>query len=402
MEDSGQERRKQRRTVHIAGLVWSYLGTLAAFGLLVGVLGMGLYYLAVGDRHDGPMCRCFTGLYNSAGAEEPRGLGEMDVAVAGLAGAHLRFEYDGNGRPVRLVHINRDGLISAMPGSRVAEQRIDYDAAGHIIRKSNFAPDGSPAPDASGVAIRSFSYDEKGRLRETRFFDANGANIVPRMPGFACERICYDDKDRPLSIEYLDGSGNPTVNAAGESCVAFAYDDEHGRTIRTNSVDGYLKENRQGIATEERQKTQDGSSVRISWFDADGRPAVNPQVGAVAVQRDVLASGMLGRERLCGTDGIMRREARVFAEHLVRSDADGNPEWECYNAADGMPCLNTAAGYAERVCEYNADGSPDREYFWDADGNPTFCYEQRHRYDDGHQHLLKLNTDGSTELRRIR
>lgn len=382
-------------------LVWGYMGTLMALGLLVGVLGMGLYHLMEGKREELLGYRCFSGLYNSARAEEPLGLGEMPAAVAELQRAYLRFEYDAAGRLQRLVHLNRDGKLSAMPGSKVAEQRVDYDAAGRIVRKRNLNARGEPAPDASGVAERRYAYNPQGLLEETRLYDAAGNNVAPRMPGYARERISYDTHHRPVRIEYLDGAGKPMVNARGECRVEFVYHDALGEVIRTNYVDDMPRENRAGVAVEKKITSNGGNTQRTAWYDADLRPVPHPQTGASAVQKDVMPDGLYARYRLCGENGTMRGRGRVCAEHLVRTTLAGLPEWECYNADDGMPCMNEAVGYAERVCEYAPDGSLACEYFWDAQGNPTFCYAQRHERDADSRHVLRLHTDGSTELRRV-
>lgn len=382
-------------------LVWAYMGSLAALGLLIGVLGMGVYHLVEGKHEDIMAYRYFSGMYNSARAEAPLGLGEMPAGVAETVGPHLRFEYGDSGRLSRLVHVDRHGHRSEMPGSKVAEQRMEYDDAGRIVRKSNLNASGHPAPDASGVAERQYSYDSAGRLCETRLYDEHGQNVAPRMPGFARERIRYDDVGRPICIEYLDGKGMPMVNARGESRVDFVYNDERGEVTRTNTVDGVVRENRDGVAVERQFAANRGHTLRIAWYDAEGKPVLNSHLGAMAVQQDVIQNGRYARYRWCGESGAMRGKGRVCAEHLVRSTAEGRPEWECYNADDGMPCMNEALGYAERVCEYAPDGSLSREYFWDADGNPTFCYEQRHHQEADHRHVLRLNTDGSTELRRV-
>ncbi len=399
-QEQGEKTRSSRRWRWL-GVLWAYMGTMAALALLIGVLGMGIYHLMEGKRESLQTYRCFSGIYNSARAEAPVGLGEMTPGQAKSGGAHLRFEYGENGRLNRLVHLDAGGYRREMPGSRVAEQRLEYDAAGHVLRKSNYGADGTPAPDASGVAERRYSYDAAGRLVETSFYNELGENVAPYMPGYARRRIQYDSVGRPLRIEYLDAAGQPMVNARGESRVDFDYRDELGEVVRTNRVDGALRANRSGVAVVKKQTANGGSTRRTAWYDAAGKPVVHPRVGAAAVQQDVSSDGKYARYRWCKESGTMRGKSRVCAEHLIRSTATGAPEWECFNADDGLPCMNEALGYAERVCEYGPDGSLSRELFWDASGNPTFCYEQRHSRSGDACHVLRLNTDGSTELRRV-
>ncbi len=390
----------------IAGLrrlferLWVYTGTLAAMALMVGTLGMGLYHVsrrAAGGvaEADASRMEYFLGVANHADAEPPRGLDPLPAGVKVL-GNVLRFEYRADGRLARLLHLNAAGMPGAMHGSEVAEQRLSYDAQGRLTRKENLNAAGKLVPDASGVAQRDFGYDAAGRLVRTDFKDASGQGVVPSMPGYATAITHYDEKGRPLRIEYLDGYGKPIVNAAGEECVEFVYDDAHGSCSRTNRIGGEVADNAHGYAVERRERTQDGATLRLAWERADGRPARHPEWAAASVLTEFSADGRMVRERYCGEDGIMQDGGRIFAEKLVRSNADGSFLWECYNAADGLPCLHPELGYAERVCEYGPTAELTRENFWDERGNPAPCYEKRYIREGGQSHVLSLHADGST------
>lgn len=379
--------------------MWGYMGTLAAMGLLVGVLGMGIYHTVTGSAENQAV-RCYSGLFNSSDATEPTGIDELPATTL-PAVPHLRFEYGKNGRLERLVHISAEGHPIAMPGSRVAEQRMEYDEADRLVRKCNYTATGEPTVDASGVHARVFRYDEKGRLVCTEFQDRSGQRIVPRMPGYAMECIQYDVQGRPLRIDYRDGKGEPITNTRGEQQIIFAYDDEHNTSTRTNFIAGAPADNAQGIAREEECRTADGRSITTTWFNAAGEHAHQPATGACSVLRESTREGTLQRERYCDDSGTMCRHARTCAERLVRTTPQGLVEWECYNDADGIPCVNEALGYAERVCEYGQDGALLREYFWDENGNPCTRYEKRYTKSPDGKHVLSLLADGSTELRRM-
>ena len=389
----------KKRTRTLFRYMWGYMGTLAAMGLLVGVLGMGIYHTVTGSAENQAV-RCYSGLFNSSDATEPTGIDELP-ATSLPAVPHLRFEYGKNGRLERLVHISAEGHPIAMPGSLVAEQRMEYDKADRLVRKSNYTATGEPTVDASGVHARVFRYDEKGRLVCTEFQDRSGQRIVPRMPGYAMECIQYDAQGRPLRIDYRDGKGEPITNTRGEQQIIFAYDDEHNTSTRTNFVAGAPADNAQGIAREEECRTADGRSTTIMWFNAAGERAHQPATGACSVLRESTREGTLQRERYCDDSGTMCRHVRTCAERLVRTTPQGLVEWECYNDADGIPCVNDALGYAERVCEYGQDGALLREYFWDENGNPCTRYEKRYTKSPDGKHVLSLLADGSTELRRM-
>ncbi len=382
--------------------LWAYTGTLAAMSLMVGTLGMGVYHIC---RHEaeGPLSveearmEYFLGVNNSAGAELPRGLSPLPEGSA--LGNVLRFEYGADGRLLRLMHLNAEGKPGPMPGSVVAEQRLSYDGEGRLTRKENFDASGKPVPDASGVASREFAYDEQGRLTRVSFKDVSGLGIVPAMPGYATALTSYDDKGRPLRIEYQDAYGEPIINSAGESTLEFSYDDTRGSSKRTNYVSGEPANNAHGYAVERRERTKDGSILRLAWETAEGRPARHPEWAAASVLTEYAADGHMVRERYCGEDGVMLNAGRLLAEKLMRSNADGSMLWECYNAADGLPCVNPELGYAERLSEYGPSAELERESFWDERGNPAPCYEKRYiRSDDGQAHVLSLHADGSTQL----
>ena len=378
---------------------WGYMGTLAAMGLLIGVLGMGMYHAVTRDA-EFQAVRCFGGIFNSADASPPTGLDELP-APQPHAVPHLRFEYGKGGRLERLVHISAEGRPSAMPGSHVAEQRIEYDAQGHITRKSNYSATGAPATDASGVHARAFSYDDEGRLTRTAFLDRSGQLIVPRMPGYAVEKVSYDAKGRPERIEYEDGKGNPITNACGERSIIYNYDDEQGCVSRTNYISGVPTDNARGIACERSYTTHDGHTHWTSWYNSAGEHVHHPDSGAASILTETSRDGTLQRERICEDNGLPCRSKRAWAERVVRTTPQGLVEWECFNDADGLPCLHDALGYAERVCEYGADGALMKEYFWDASGNPCSRFEKRYTHSAEGHHVLSLLTDGSTELRHI-
>ncbi len=379
---------------------WAYTGTLAAMALMLGTLGMGIYHLIRDDARD-PHVEYFLGVSNRAGAEAPRGLSPLPVAASPKGHAHLRFEYGEDGLLHRLQHVDAAGRLTPMPGSRVAEQRLHYDKEGRLIRKENLDEKGQPVPDAAGVSTREYGYDGAGRLERVAFEDAQGHGVVPRMPGYATALTRYDMQGRPLRVSYLDGDDHPIVNAAGESVVEYTYEDGGRRSTRRNLVGGRLADNAQGFATEHRERTADGTALRLSWETAEGKPARHPEWSAASVLTEYAADGKVVRERYCGEDGVMLSGGRPLAEKFTRRSADGSTLWECYNAADGLPCLNPALGYAERVTSFGEGDVVEQENFWDEKGNPSPCYEKRYIHGEDGGHVLSLHADGSTEWKPL-
>ena len=398
---SAQKNSLKQRIFAFMRYAWGYSGTLAVLSLLLGVLGMGVYHFLLHEEPQDASARSlfFTGMVNYADALPPEGVGSLPLAAENLKGMrHIRLDYSPQGQCVRAVHVGTDGAPACMPGSRVAEQRISYDAAGRMVRKANFDAAGAAVEDATGVAVREYAYDEAGRTVRRTLKNARGQLVVPRMPGYAEQRIRYDAQGRPLQITHWDGKGKPIINSDGESEVRFSYSADGLSRKRVNYVNGAPCNNAHGIAVEKKTLTHDALNKLTVWQDAQSHPVMNPACGACSLLEYKTPSARSARSRMCNSDGMAMLSARACCEHVVRTDARGRVEWECYQGADGMPCNNESLGYAERVCEYAADGTLLREYFWDASGKPALCFEKRHMVQDGLHYVLSLHSDGSTAI----
>lgn len=374
-------------------LTWHFLGSMAAVCLFAAVLGLGIYHAVVHDSS--PQYRYYAGLHNPAGAEPPSGIISMgNEASPGVP--HVRLEYLADGRLKSVKYVDSQGRLCPLPGSRVAEQRLSYNAESRLTRKENRAAGGALAEDAQGVAVREFAYDSAGRLVSTRFRNAAGQLSMPRFPGYAECRTRYDAAGNPLVVEYLDAGGKPVVNAAGEQRVEYEYRDDGNTVIRRNVVDGKIVDNYSGIAQEEYREFPNGTSR--SWSNAAGEPVEHPDWGAASLHCDTHLAKGLKRRRLLGADGAPCKGTEPCTEHLQRSNLAGMPEWECFGGEDGMPVNHPARGYAERVCEYAPTGELEREYFWDCNGRPARVTERRLTTTPLGRYSLSLQRDGSTTV----
>ncbi len=370
--------------------VWNYLGSLAAVCLFAAALGLGIYHAVVNDAE--PRYYCYAGVRNPAGAEPPQGVVPLGANVS-PAVPHVRLEYAEDGRLQRMKSVDAAGRLRALPGSRVAEQRLYYDASGRLVRRENRNAYGGLAEDAQGVAVREFGRDEAGRVVSTVFRNAAGERTNARFPGYAECRVSYDPQGRVLALQYLNAAGKPTRNAAGEQLVQYRYGGQ-GEVIRTNLVQGKPADDFAGVATEE-LRVYPGGSCR-SWKNAAGQPVLHPEVGAASLVQERAQEDGVERRLFLLEDGTPRDSCRACAEHLARCNPQGLPEWECYGGMDGLPVNHEELGYAERLCRYGKDGRLNCEIFLDSNGLPAELAERRHTKTPIGDYVLTLHRDGST------
>lgn len=351
--------------------LWAYTGALSSVAVFAGVLGLGVLHVWA-DAEGRPSLLCYSGVCNPSGNAAPHGVGFLGNHLV-LRHPHVQVVADAAGRPQSVRQVDAQGALTAFPGSRVAEQRVEYDAQGRVLRRRNLNADGLPAADAHGVSQRVFEYNAAGRLILESLLGTDGKPLLPKYPGYARCRRSYDAQGRPLLVRYLDAADKPVVNAAGESRVEYLYDDAKGIVTRRNMVHDVPTNNAAGYAMEIVEKLPNNRGERRMRFNAGGLPVLfHPAQDAVC-------------------------------EHLVRHNERGHLEWECYAAADGLPAVHPDAGYAERVCEYTADGKLQREWFWNEQGQVEECCERHHTHSsNGEHHCLSLFTDGHTEIIKVK
>ncbi len=393
--------------MHFLRVIWNYSGTLAALSLLVGVLAMGFVHMGRGVERD-PNVLFFRGIRNTVGASAPEGLGELSADQVASTPQYVKFEYDGP-RLERVVAMDHEGGKAAPAGTLVAEQRLKYDN-GRLVRKENYDVQGQLCADSSGVAVRAFEYDDRGRLKKISFLNAAEKPVAPGMPGYAVEKRAYDDEGRLDSRAFFDASGKPCLNRAGEQVLRFRYNALGKAAGRGNYIDGELADDAYGVAEERRSYDEKGRLARVDYYDASSKPVVSrrPGEGYASSVRRYDSRGNCSAVRYFDAAGRLSAEnAMKYAERIRSYDGRGNPVYESYLADENRLCVPPSVGYAERMCNYDHADRLRREYYWDAEGRPGCmprsagdipCYERRFDYKGDKSSIVTLYTDGSTCL----
>ncbi len=328
-------------------LVWHYTGTGAIVAVLGGARGRGVILLF--HLHERPThLVCCAGLSNPAGAEPPKPLGVMGVGIKPPV-PHARVLKNAQGQVISAEFVDGKGRLAHLPGSKVARQTVEYDAAGRVVKRVNRDVNGKLAEDAAGVAVREFDYDEGGRLVKISYRGGDGRMTLARPLGVAAQQVTYDAQGRPLMVRNLSRNGTPVLDAKGEETLRYEYNDASGEVLRRNFVQDAPADNHAGYAVQRIVRGEDGRELRREWQNAAGLPVSESGTGAVAVVQQRYPDSRIVRQIRLDADGRPQAIEDGWSEHMVRYDTKGRPEWECFAGADGLPRDNAATGYAERV-----------------------------------------------------
>lgn len=377
--------------------VWGYTGTLAVVAVLGGTLGRGVLQ-ALNFRESPTNLVCCVGMTNPAAPLPPQPLGVLGAGIK-PAVSHVQMLKNADGQTIEARFVDKKGKMQALPGSKVARQKVEYDTDGRVIRRVNLDTSGKPTEDAAGVAVREFGYDNAGNLVRSAYRDAQGAATAAHPTAIAEQRTTYDAKGRPLTVRNLGVNGLSKPDSGGEETLLYNYDDAAGVETRHNLIHDMPAGNDAGVAVQRITRDAAGREIKREWLDAAGNAVIHPRTGAAAIVQEYHPASGIQRSLLLDTEGKPITAPDCWSEHLVRRTSGGLPEWECYTGNDGLPRDNPALGYAEKVSLYSTDGSKTHEYFWKADGSHADCCEKRYtRSPDGVPYCLSLNADGSSAV----
>ena len=81
------------------------------------------------------------------------------------------------------------------------------DNARHVIEERYYASDGSIVANEDGYAIMRKSYDEKGNLVSTSYYDVADQPFFVEKLGYSSVSMSYDDNNNKIGETYYDAKG---------------------------------------------------------------------------------------------------------------------------------------------------------------------------------------------------
>ena len=102
--------------------------------------------------------------------------------------------------------------------------KMEFDGEERLVRESCLDETSKPVEDSSGISVREYKYDEKGRLNEVRFKNADGLPSLS-IAGYAGYVENLDSDGFRVSRVFLGTDGKPVNTSEGYSEIRTLYDE---------------------------------------------------------------------------------------------------------------------------------------------------------------------------------
>lgn len=319
-------------------------------------------------------------------------------ATFGAPVVELGYDDFGNISDVRL----KDGSFSTqfIPDDVLCRIKLKY-KNGRCVSQEFMNKSDMPVEGLNGYSKAVSEYDNKGRLKKTEFFDAEGNYATNYVTAASIEEYEYDNFGRITEQRCYNNKKQLML------C-------NDGWAIKRNEYDGI-------------------NIKRLKSFGTKGEPILCTTLGAHCKEYDSNSKGQVIAERSYGINNEPLINSGGFFECRYKYNLNGIKIEECYYGKDGKPVntvygphkikyfpnernsmvyekyfdvndelvINTNTGYAARVIDYNEIGLPTDIYYYDgnmqlANNRITGNAREIRRYTYSYKPLLQafLDKDG--------
>lgn len=328
-----------------------------------------LNFAGIQYRRDARDCRMPLYCDTDANAISCEGCAAYEVSVDASNSVPLRWVWlDEDGKPTQrngscgyIAEYRKDLYnpfrVETFRGNEVpalseAHERRRYDGRGNLLRVGYYGTDDRPTltQDSWGsYSSVSYAYDERNKLTQMRFFDADGQPILC-SEGYARLQITWDEDGNLLSRSYFGVHDEAVCSTEGFASYNNQFD-AHGHVIRSDyyGADGkpiLFYDGKGFYASIENEYNEEGEMIRTRFFGTDGKPILYE--GCYAEQESVTEYSDRGYSvtiRYLGLNGEPVLGPDGFSYVVNRYDERGN--WVEYRHFDteGKPSTgSTGAG----------------------------------------------------------
>lgn len=266
---------------------------------------------------------------------------EGNLMTDKLGVGHVRYTYSLLGEPLSVEYLDRYYNLTENE-LKFAGIYSEFDSYGNITQQWNVGIDGNPCFDNKNIYRRIMTYDDKGFMTETRYYDFEG-NLSYCSEYYAIQRCRYDSKGRPIEESHYGADGNPCYTKYNYSILRQKYDSKDCKIEQcvydTNGIP--CVETLNGAHIFKIKYNKDNYVIEYSVHDTDKRAFISPLYG------------------------IHRQVNEYDGYHRLISSTSFDSE--------GEPCINTKESISKAVYSYDVRGNLTRIECFDSEGNRAVC-----------------------------
>jgi hypothetical protein len=315
----------------------------------------------------------------------------------GAFGVRTRFRP--TGQASEFESLGEDGKPRS-GSSGVAKNQFEYHASGELQKMFSLDANGQPTLGNSGTAGATFERDRYGNIHRITFIDKGNKPTVNSSVGCAGRVFKVDDRGRLVESQFFDADGNPARSSLGIAKQVVEWDGESRAIERYFGIDGRPALLQRFIAATTIAWESRGYPAEYLFAGVDGRPAPN-EVGCYGLAMTYDRVGNLETFECRGATGTPIRSTQGYVRFKSEFDSAGHETVTRFFGPDGKPDLYeerfvarrtqydaqdhlarqdfldsdgklvaTRDGYASSVFEYNEQGNQKRIAFFDPNGKP--------------------------------
>lgn len=245
---------------------------------------------------------------------------------------------------------------------------LEFDERGNISKKHSLDKDGEPTPDASGVAIYEFQYDNFDNITSSKRFNINSKPILDAS-NVHQEITDYDDQNRLIFTAYYypEYVLKFDENFNGASHIVYAADSLKTTYNRDGYNFNYAANDSIAITKEYIDKK--GNVVKRMYFNNEEKPALITD-GAVTLEMKYDDRGNLVLEKGLDSLGNVFTGSNLVASIAYDYDSSKNKTKITYLDAEDT-IVNSNTGEAYTVFVYNAKNLLTEKRNYDKNNNPV-------------------------------
>ncbi len=261
--------------------------------------------------------------------------GEPIVCASGFHRYAARYDSRGHLMERSFFGINGEPMLS----DNLVAHRVTQvcDERGNVLEQAFFDTEGKPSLGADGIHRTTQKFDAMGNVVESRTYGTDGKPVVSEGFGAHLTKWRYDGFGQVTEVCWMGAGGEPVDVSLGYHKCLTAYDSS-------------------------------GNAVANSYFDHDGKPAIEEETGVHMIRRRFNSKNQLIQISYEDAAGKPVLGSNGYARETIGYDLRGNMSEIQYYGAEGECVLYN--GGTRWLQSYDpVTNAPLKVYIYDLEGN---------------------------------